>query len=386
MSLPAVAPTDPILGDVWPIEHHVFVAQREITNRRSGRGYRRDVTPPAAHFHHEAILYAGPGSLAAAAAPPVRAAVAQGEPVMVVLPTQTNELLRGALGPFADGVEFADMQAVGQNPAQIIPLWREFVDRHAQAGRRTLGIGEPVWASRGAAALVECRHHEALLNVAFAADSDFRLLCPYDTTSLGSSVLAAVGASHPIVSRWGDGGGAGGAAARGLSGDPSSDPHSVIGAGAAPGAELAVQRDVPGDAPADLFAEPLPAPPPDAREFAFDVRTLSQVRRFVDLFATEAGLDAVARRDLMLAADELATNSVRHAGGSGLLRIWTEPDRVICEVVDSGHITDPLVGRRRPGPSDAGGRGLWMANQVCDLVQIRTSPTGTTVRLHKGRT
>jgi anti-sigma regulatory factor (Ser/Thr protein kinase) len=343
------------------------------------------VTPSAAHFHHEAILYAGPGSLAAAAVPPVRDAVAQGEAVMAVLPTWSNELLRCGLGPSADGVEFMDMRAVGQNPARIIPLWREFVDRYAQAGRRTLGIGEPVWAGRGAAALIECRHHEALLNVAFA-DSNFRLLCPYDTTSLGASVLAAVGASHPIVSRWGNDGGAGGGAARGLRGDASGDPHRVAGAGADPGGEVTVERDVPDSAPADLFAEPLPAPPRDAREYAFDVSTLSQVRRFVDLYATQAGLDGLARRDLMLAADELATNSVRHAGGSGMLRIWTEADRVVCEVVDSGHITDPLVGRRRPGPTDAGGRGLWMANQVCDLVQIRTSPAGTTVRVHKSRT
>ena len=31
---------------------------------------------------------------------------------------------------------------------------------------------------------------------------------------------------------------------------------------------------------------------------------------------------------------------------------------------------------------DATGRGLWLANQLCNLVQIRSSPEGTTVRLH----
>jgi hypothetical protein len=29
-----------------------------------------------------------------------------------------------------------------------------------------------------------------------------------------------------------------------------------------------------------------------------------------------------------------------------------------------------------------GNRGLWIANQVCELVQIRTFPTGSVVRLH----
>ena len=43
--------------------------------------------------------------------------------------------------------------------------------------------------------------------------------------------------------------------------------------------------------------------------------------------------------------------------------------------------TEPLVGRERPaGP--AGGYGLWLANQLCDLVQVRSFPAGSVVRLH----
>ncbi|WP_425387325.1 ATP-binding protein [Embleya scabrispora] len=54
----------------------------------------------------------------------------------------------------------------------------------------------------------------------------------------------------------------------------------------------------------------------------------------------------------------------------------------VCEIHDAGHIVDPLAGRHRPAPDQDGGRGLWMANQLCDLVQIRsTKATGTTVRL-----
>jgi hypothetical protein len=29
-----------------------------------------------------------------------------------------------------------------------------------------------------------------------------------------------------------------------------------------------------------------------------------------------------------------------------------------------------------------GGLGLWMVNQLCELVEVRTDPRGTTVRLH----
>ncbi len=57
-------------------------------------------------------------------------------------------------------------------------------------------------------------------------------------------------------------------------------------------------------------------------------------------------------------------------------------DAAICEVSDGGRIEEPLVGRERPDVTGAGGRGLWLANQICDLVQIRTFPTGNVVRVH----
>ena len=33
----------------------------------------------------------------------------------------------------------------------------------------------------------------------------------------------------------------------------------------------------------------------------------------------------------------------------------------------------------------AGGSGMWVVHQVCDLVELRTGPLGTTVRLHLRR-
>ena len=52
-----------------------------------------------------------------------------------------------------------------------------------------------------------------------------------------------------------------------------------------------------------------------------------------------------------------------------------------AEVRDHGRIVDPLVGRQRPAPYELGGRGVWLANQLCDLVQVRSSAAGTVVRL-----
>ena len=55
---------------------------------------------------------------------------------------------------------------------------------------------------------------------------------------------------------------------------------------------------------------------------------------------------------------------------------------MICEVSDRGRLDEPLAGRTRPELGQNGGWGLWLANQLCDLVQLRTLPDGSVVRLH----
>jgi anti-sigma regulatory factor (Ser/Thr protein kinase) len=86
--------------------------------------------------------------------------------------------------------------------------------------------------------------------------------------------------------------------------------------------------------------------------------------------------------DLVLAVGELTANTRAHTTGPGTLAIWTAPGQLTCQVTDSGHITDPLAGHVDPGPDAVSHRGLWIVNQVCDFVQLRTSPAGTTIRLH----
>lgn len=106
------------------------------------------------------------------------------------------------------------------------------------------------------------------------------------------------------------------------------------------------------------------------------------MRKLVAAEAAEAGLDHALRADLTVAVSELATNSVIHGGGGGTVRLWREPGMLVCEVSDAGRLEDPLLGRRRPSARRARGRGLWLVNHLCDLVQIRSSAAGTVIRLH----
>jgi anti-sigma regulatory factor (Ser/Thr protein kinase) len=298
-----------------------------------------------AGFRHQALIYEGAEEYLAGTVPFLRKALEATVPVLVAVGPEQTELLRGELGEEAERIRFLPMQEVGRNPASIIPLWREFVDE--SAGRAVYGIGEPVWAERGPAALEECRRHESLLNVAFAPGQAWSLLCPYDAGSLLDEALEKVAVSHRHVCHEGR---------TAESADFDPDP--------------------------DCFGGELPPPATRPEVLSFGLRELSAVRSRVAAAAERAGLDPLGVADLVTATSELAANSVMHGGGSGILRLWHENDTLLAEVEDSGRIEEPLVGRLRPGIAQEGGRGLWLANQLCDLVQIRSGERGTVVRLH----
>jgi anti-sigma regulatory factor (Ser/Thr protein kinase) len=117
--------------------------------------------------------------------------------------------------------------------------------------------------------------------------------------------------------------------------------------------------------------------------FGFD--SLGEVRSLVLREAMTAGLGEMRAAEVVVAVNEVASNSVRHAGGEGVLKMWRTTDCFICEVSDDGLIDEPLVGRYRPAEDAVGGRGLWMVNQLCELVQMRSFARGSTVRMHMRR-
>jgi anti-sigma regulatory factor (Ser/Thr protein kinase) len=282
--------------------------------------------------------------------PFVTGALEAGEPVLVAVGAEKIELLKAELGADAERVRFADMEALGHNPAWIIPAWREFVDEHVSGSGQARGIGEPIWAGRSPVEIDECQRHESLLNVAFGDGLAWSLLCPYDLDVLEDEVLEAAAHSHPHLA---DG------ASHHANGQCRELDHSP-----------------------DPFAGSFEPSPTGARELAFGREGLHDLRGLVATEAETAGLSRERTTDLVLAASELAANSVRHGGGHGTSRLWREPGALVVEVADAGRIEQPLVGRVRPTPTQTGGRGLWMANQVCDLVRIRSGETGTAVRLH----
>jgi len=300
-------------------------------------------------FRHEALLYRGEDEFVARVEPVVREGAAAGGAVMVAVSDRKIGRLREALGPAGADVTFADMDDIGANPGRIIHAWHEWAAPHLAARRPVRGVGEPISASRTPDELVECQRHEELLNVAFGPGPGWLLVCPYDTAALEPAVIAECRCSHPVVLENG-------------AAHESSEYRGV-------------------DAIVEPFTPPLPEPDGTPDELAFDLSQLGDVRRRVAGVAARAGLDAERSDDLVVAVHEVAANSVRHGGGRGVLRTWRGDRCVTCEVRDPGYIAEPLVGRLRPSAAVEGGHGMWLANQLCDLVQVRSSRAGTTVRL-----
>lgn len=306
----------------------------------------------ATRFAHGALFYDSDERYVDELAPFLRDGVARDEAILVVVDQRKTTLLRDALGSDAAHVRFEDMNAIGINPARIIPAWQDFIDQATAEGRDARGIGEPIWPERSATELEECHLHEALLNVAFDAQAPWRLLCPYDVSALPPEVVALAETTHPTLI---DG--------RGMR---ASDAYA------------------PWEDRAPLGT--LPAPQGPHLELGIGPDSLREARVFVRGFAAGLGLDERRTEDLTLVMDELVTNAIRHGDGTGSVRLWDHGDHVIGEVAGGRPFVSPMIGRIRPRPDQGSGMGLWLVNHLCQLVQIRTVGEATTVRIHLRRT
>jgi anti-sigma regulatory factor (Ser/Thr protein kinase) len=315
------------------------------------------VTPPPAAappgtagpaFRHELYPYEGEAAFLTGALSFIDDALSGDETVLVAVGADKETMLRDELrrSGAQRQLTFVNTQALGRNPGRLIPAWQDWIAKSVGDGLPVRGISESPWGTASAAERGELRYHEYLLNLAFAESPAWWLLCPYDTTTVEPAALTSARHCHPF--------------------------------------QLAGGRH---DANPSFVDEP----------FAFDALTragdpegpllygpggLAGVRDKVTACAARHGLKGNSLRELLVAVTEVASNSVKHGGGSGTLRTWAEGDVLVCEFHDAGHIRDALAGRVRPVPSQIGGRGLWLVHQLCDLVQIRSSADGgTTIRL-----
>ena len=321
-----------------------------IRQRVAGAPPAADARPHSS-YQHEAFNYRDDEEFLAGTVPFISEAVRLGQPIMVALVKPRLQMVQAALTVDADAVRFVDMAELGANPARIIPAWLDFVREHD--GVPVRGIGEPQWAGRRPDEVIECQLHEALLNVAIDPDVPLWLRCPYDVTALAPEVAGGALRTHPAIVEVG------------------SYRGSVSYGGL--------------DHVDSIFRSDLSPAPVTSTRLRFGAADLTAVRAEVTRCAYGAGLDLDRTRALTSAVAEIAGNSVRHGGGGGELQTWVQPEATVCQVTDQGTLADPLVGRRTPSTEDEANRGLWLANQMIDLMQIRSTPLGSTTRVFAWR-
>jgi anti-sigma regulatory factor (Ser/Thr protein kinase) len=295
---------------------------------------------------HAALLHSSTDEFVDCALGFVNAGLDGDEPVLVSAPESGISILRERMNGQAHRVNWADTAREGANPARIMPVLRAFADAHA--GRPVRFLQELAWAARSGAEQREAIRHEALINLAFAA-APVRVLCSYDSAQLDPAIIRSAKSTHPMLVT-----------------DGTAAPSPAYDAG----------RVFP-----DEWNQPLRRPPDGAAALVYQA-DLATVRAFAASQANGLGLPPDRVLDLVLAVGEIASNTFLHTDAGGTLTIWTAGNELVCQVQDSGHIADPLAGRRRPAAGAGHGHGLWLVHQVCDLVELRSGPGETVIRLH----
>ena len=303
-------------------------------------------------FTHEVLTYRSADELTHGALAFVTEGLQQNERVVIAVAPGTSEVLRSALGSDRDDVVFVD--DIGNNPGRRMSMWQGWLDTgtDAEADRTpgVRGVGEPIWAGRRADDIVESRHHESLLNLAFSDTRPWQLMCVYDGVGLPADVVEQARRWHPFVIDRGS---------------------RVTNAGYTPDFDWTLR-------------DPLPSAPGQVVDRTeFDLGDLARLRALVATAAAQTGVSRRRVLEFVTAVNEITTNSVMHGGGHGVLCLWWDDRGLVVEISDRGQVGSPLVGRLRFSNEDRQPGGLWFANQVCDLVQLRSTPdSGTIVRLH----
>lgn len=307
-----------------------------------------DATP--GQLRHRARYYPGADDLVTATLAYVAEGLAGGEAVMLAVPADRLDTLTRALGDAARDVDSVITDDADDNPARLLPRLVSFVEHARAAGQNVRIVHEIPVEPRHPQLREEWLLHEELLDLALAGRGPVRVRCLLDLSRADIGALDEIAACHAVVQ---DGDGV----------------HVRNGADAA-------------GRVSDSFHTALRAPEVAVDEIGFDPESLATVRQFLIARALAAGVDEGRTSDVALAVWEIARDASAAADGECRLRAWTVPDAFVCEVSAPQQLHDPLIGRVAPASwTGAQEVGVWLANQLCDLVQVRATVDGAAYRV-----
>ncbi|TSD94279.1 sensor histidine kinase [Skermania sp. ID1734] len=297
-------------------------------------------------LQHDALIYESDAEFVDALAPFVREGLERGEQVLAVTTPANQANLARSLGSRADDVRFIDSQQWYQTPARTIAAYHSAINDGLKSGANRLRVIGEVDFGTTEIEHAEWTRYESVLNVAFGPRPAW-IVCPYDVRRLPDRIIDDARRTHP---------------------------HAIAG-----GERLPVEQFTD---PAH-FAGALPLPTPDRLlgQVEHDGR-LRTVLQLVEHTCGQVGLTGEQVTDLNLAVGELATNAMEHGVPPVQVRAFSGKDSLVYEISDAGEgPTDPWVGFVPPQPNQIRGRGLWLARQLADRVEIASTPRGTSARV-----
>lgn len=299
----------------------------------------------AAAFTHSAFLYGSDAAYGTTLAEFVRTGLTRDEAVAVVADPRHTGLLRDALAGDGAEVRFLPAEEWYVRPVRTIAGWSQLLRAAAASGRLGLRLIGHTPLAYGAQTWIR---FESALNSSLAGLGG-HLLCPYDRAALPAEAIRMVSRTHP---RLHDGGW-------------RESPHYE------PPERLLVEVPEP---PYPVSGEPVLAVP--VHDTVVDLRAQVRARA-----TAEGWLSPDRLENFVLALSEVATNGIRHGGKRRDLRVWLTDEAVVCEVTDDGTAPPgPLAGYLPPRPGVVGGMGLWLVQQLCDALAIRTGNGRTHAR------
>ncbi len=302
----------------------------------------------APRFRHGLVLHDGTSDAVSRLLPVMSDVRDRGGLVALAVSADVEAGLREQLG--GEGLEpLTPLTRAARESGQTVAAWRARELRAmASSGREILVLAEhdPDLDGPDGSYWTE---YEAALNISLGG-LPVTQVCAYPQMPLHRVVADAAVANHPLLLR---------------------------------GTELTANPD--HRAPAEvLTAMPVCAPyilgPPDIF-LRYNTFELSRVRRAVEDAVSGIELDPDRAEDMVLAVNEIATNAVEHGSAQAELFVWATPGELVCELHDEGDLGLPLIGLAPPHPSQARGRGTWIARQLCDSLHVWHDDSGTHVRL-----
>ncbi|MEV4350301.1 sensor histidine kinase [Actinoplanes sp. NPDC049596] len=309
---------------------------------------------------HTALITDSGDELLTVLASELRRSAGRYDEILLVVGEDTRTALAEHIGDVDGVLRWGDPSAFYQRLGFAYENFRHYLAEQHTAGRRMHVIAEPdldtgvdagLHADRTAAYLA----YEAVCNDSYAP-YDGAVTCIWNRRHHPAAVLDGVRATHRYLLT------------------PAGRLPSPLYLGAE--RYLTQRHNLPlQPAPADV----------DHELVLTDVADLSRLRTVLRPWAGKHHFAEEPADDVVVAAVEVAANGLRHGTTPVRVRAWNGHDTLIVQCDDTaGRPIAATAGYRRPQMTGAapGGRGLWLARQLADVVITESVPGRTSVQLH----